>query len=78
MLAIKNAVVSKIADLTRYWNAIKMQLEIRAKIEVICFVERSSFIEIQWEITTIFYETKLLNLAKQLLLLFSKVTLLLF
>jgi hypothetical protein len=65
MLATKNAVVSKIADLTRYWNTITMHLEIRAKIEVICFVERSSFIEIHQEmITTIFYETKLLNLAK--------------
>jgi hypothetical protein len=64
MPATKNAVVSKIADLTRYWNAITTQLEIRAKIEVICFVERSSFIEIQRGITTIFYETKLLSLAK--------------
>jgi hypothetical protein len=54
MLATKNAVVSKIADLTRYWNAITMHLEIRAKIEVLCFVERSSFIEIQREITTFF------------------------
>ena len=46
MLATENAIVSKIADLTRYWNAITMDLETRAKIEVICFVERSSFIEI--------------------------------
>jgi hypothetical protein len=38
MLATENAVVSKIADLTRYWNAITMLLETRAKIEVIYFM----------------------------------------
>jgi len=46
MLGTENAVVSKIADLIRYCNAITMHPETRAKIEVISFVERSSFIEI--------------------------------
>jgi hypothetical protein len=46
MLPTENAVVSKIADLIRYCNAITMYPETRAKIEVISFVERSSFIEI--------------------------------
>jgi hypothetical protein len=46
MLATENAVVSKIADLIRYCNAITMHPETRAKIEVISFVERSSLIEI--------------------------------